>query len=170
LNLEPYQYEAGMLTDGPRCTVTLCHNNRNMLRKWKFQIPPKRRYPSTALTNGRMKWMGPNMRYYPIICLEGLPKIKKKLERQDIQSPKGVWTLELLNTAQEYYLENYNQDVVTGYGLVGPVSIPCSAGYFLLHSVQTEYGAHPASYTMGTGALYLGGKRDRAWSWPLASI
>jgi hypothetical protein len=33
------------------------------------------------------------------------------------------------------------------------------------HSVQTDFGAHPASYPMGTG-----GKATETWSWPLTCI
>jgi len=36
--------------------------------------------------------------------------------------------------------------------------------------VQNGSGAHPASYPMGTGGSFLGGKAAGAWSWPLASI
>jgi hypothetical protein len=45
-----------------------------------------------------------------------------------------------------------------GYGLDGPGSIPGSARYFyLLYSVQTGSGVHPASYPMGTGGYVLWG-------------
>jgi hypothetical protein len=36
-------------------------------------------------------------------------------------------------------------------------------------SVQTGRGAHPASYTMGTGSL-PGGKAAKAWPWPFIPI
>jgi hypothetical protein len=39
----------------------------------------------------------------------------------------------------------------------------------LLHVVQTGSGAHPASYRMGTGDSFPGGKAAGAWSWPLNS-
>jgi hypothetical protein len=43
----------------------------------------------------------------------------------------------------------------TGYGLDGQGSIP----YFpLLHSVKTDYGAHPASYPMDIGGSFPGSK------------
>jgi len=34
----------------------------------------------------------------------------------------------------------------------------------------TGSGAHPASYPMGTGGSFLGGKAAGSWSWPLTSI
>jgi hypothetical protein len=39
------------------------------------------------------------------------------------------------------------------------VRVPAGAGRFSLqHHVQTGSGAHPASYPMGTGGSFLGGK------------
>jgi hypothetical protein len=54
----------------------------------------------------------------------------------------------------------------------GHGSIPGRGKIFfsLLHSVQTCYGAHPASYPMGTGGFFLGCKAAGAWSWPLIAI
>jgi hypothetical protein len=40
----------------------------------------------------------------------------------------------------------------------GPGSIPIK--FSLLHSVQTDSGAHPASYAIGTWGYFLGGKRQ----------
>jgi hypothetical protein len=40
----------------------------------------------------------------------------------------------------------------------------------LHHRVQNGSGAHPASYSMGTGASFPGCKAAGAWSTPLASI
>jgi hypothetical protein len=40
----------------------------------------------------------------------------------------------------------------------------------LLHSVQADSGAHPASYPMGTGGSFPGDKAAGVWSWPLVSI
>jgi hypothetical protein len=37
----------------------------------------------------------------------------------------------------------------------------------LLHLVQTGPGAHPASYPMGAGGSFPGGKAAGVWSWPL---
>jgi hypothetical protein len=51
------------------------------------------------------------------------------------------------------------------------VRFPVGARYFsLLHSVQTGSGAHPASYPMGTGFSFSGGKAAGKWSRPLTSI
>jgi len=36
--------------------------------------------------------------------------------------------------------------------------------YFLRYRVHTGSGAHPASYPMGTGGSYTGGKAARAWT------
>jgi hypothetical protein len=41
--------------------------------------------------------------------------------------------------------------------------------FSLLHSVQTGSEAHPASYPMGTGGSFPGGKAAAAWGWPLTS-
>jgi hypothetical protein len=40
--------------------------------------------------------------------------------------------------------------IATGYGLDGLGWIPGSARFFILCSVQTDSGAHPASYPMDT--------------------
>jgi hypothetical protein len=40
----------------------------------------------------------------------------------------------------------------------------------LLRSVQTGSGAHPASYPIGTGRYFPGGKAEGAWSWLLTSV
>jgi hypothetical protein len=43
------------------------------------------------------------------------------------------------------------------------VQFPAGAGNFSLrHRVQTGSGAHPASYPMGIGGLFLGSKAARA--------
>jgi hypothetical protein len=47
-----------------------------------------------------------------------------------------------------------------GYGLDGRSSIPGkSKRFFVFHSVQTDFEAHPASYPKGTGASFPGVKR-----------
>jgi hypothetical protein len=52
--------------------------------------------------------------------------------------------------------------IALGYGLDdrgSRVRFPAGAGNFSLHHrVQNGYGAHPASYPMGTGGSFLGGK------------
>jgi hypothetical protein len=53
----------------------------------------------------------------------------------------------------------------TGYGLydrgVG-VRVPVGSEFSLIHIVQTGSGAHPASYPMGTGGSFPGGKATGA--------
>jgi hypothetical protein len=62
----------------------------------------------------------------------------------------------------------------TGYGLDDQgswVQFPAGAGNFsLLHRVRTDSGAHPASYSIGTGGSFPGIKAAEAWSWPLTSF
>jgi len=58
--------------------------------------------------------------------------------------------------------------IATGYGLddrmIG------SWDFFLRHRVQTDSGAHPASYPMSIGGAFPGGKAAGAWSWQLTYI
>jgi hypothetical protein len=62
----------------------------------------------------------------------------------------------------------------TGYGLddrMTGIRFPAGDGNFSLrHRVQTGSGAHSASYSMGTGGSFPGGKAAGALSWPLTSI
>jgi hypothetical protein len=45
--------------------------------------------------------------------------------------------------------------MATGYGLEGSGSIPVkNKRFYLLHSVQTGSGFHPASYTMDTWGFF----------------
>jgi hypothetical protein len=57
-----------------------------------------------------------------------------------------------------------------GYELDGLGSIPGRQDFSLLYSIQTDSGAYPASYLMGTGGRFPRGKAAGAWSWPLTSI
>jgi hypothetical protein len=51
------------------------------------------------------------------------------------------------------------------------IRFPAGAGNFSLHHrVQNGFGAHPASYPMGTRGTSPGGKAAGAWSLPLTSI
>jgi len=51
------------------------------------------------------------------------------------------------------------------------VRFPAAAGNFSFHHrVQNGSGAYPASYLMGIGGSFPGGKAAGAWSWPLTSI
>jgi len=47
---------------------------------------------------------------------------------------------------------------------------PGEAWNFSLHRVQTVSGVHSASYTVGTGGSFPGGKTAGAWSWQLTSV
>jgi hypothetical protein len=64
--------------------------------------------------------------------------------------------------------------IALGYGLDdrgSRVRFPAEAGNFSLHHrVQNGSGACPASYLMGTGDSFPGGKATGAWSWRLTSI
>jgi hypothetical protein len=70
------------------------------------------------------------------------------------------------------YTESRDSSVrtATGYGLEAGVRFPAGEFLSLLHGAQTESGAHLASYTMGIGGSFPGGKAAGAWSWPLISI
>jgi len=48
--------------------------------------------------------------------------------------------------------------------------VPRPQIFSLRHRVQTGSGTQAASYPMGTGGSYSGGKKAAAWSWPLTSI
>jgi hypothetical protein len=75
-------------------------------------------------------------------------------------------------------MQNKSRDNSVGialdYGLEdrgSRVRFPVVAGNFSLHHrVQKDSEAHPASYSMGTGGSFSGGKAAGAWSWPLTSI
>jgi hypothetical protein len=54
----------------------------------------------------------------------------------------------------------------TGNGLDGQNSIPDSARFLS----STASGAHPGSYSKGTGSTFSGGKTEGAWSSPLTAI
>jgi hypothetical protein len=55
-------------------------------------------------------------------------------------------------------------------GLTAGIRFPSGVKDFsLLPSVQAGSGAHPASYSMGTGASVSEWKAAGAWSWPLTS-
>jgi hypothetical protein len=65
--------------------------------------------------------------------------------------------------------------IVSSYGLdyrAMEVRSPAGAKDFSsILCVQTGYGAHPASCTMGTGGPFPGGKSAaEAWRWPLTPI
>jgi hypothetical protein len=56
------------------------------------------------------------------------------------------------------YLNN-SYIYMTHYGLHGPSRFPALQNFTLLHSVQTESGAHPASYPIAIDVLSSGVKR-----------
>jgi hypothetical protein len=51
-------------------------------------------------------------------------------------------------------------------GWTAGIQFPAGVRFSLLHSVQSGSGAHPASYPLGTGGSFPGGKTAGAWSWP----
>jgi hypothetical protein len=69
-----------------------------------------------------------------------------------------------------FFQQRENRDssvgIATGYGLDdrgSRVRFPAGAGNFSLHQrVQNGSGTHPASYPMGTGGSFPGGKAARA--------
>jgi hypothetical protein len=65
-----------------------------------------------------------------------------------------------------------SRDISVGIatGCMARVRVLAVQDFSLLYSVQTGSGAHLASYTMGTGGSFPGGKAAGAWSWPLTSI
>jgi hypothetical protein len=75
-----------------------------------------------------------------------------------------------------YLVKHRDSSVGTalGYGLDdrgSRVRFPAGAGNFSPHHrVQNGFGAHPASYSMGTRSSFPGCKAAGAWSWPLTSI
>jgi hypothetical protein len=55
--------------------------------------------------------------------------------------------------------------MATGYGLDDKgvaVRVPMGARFSLLHVVQTDTGANPASYPTGSGVSFPGGKTAQA--------
>jgi hypothetical protein len=65
--------------------------------------------------------------------------------------------------------------IVSDYGqddrAIGVQSPTEAKDFSSIFCVQTGYGAHPASYTMGTGGPFRGGKSAAgAWRWPLNTI
>jgi hypothetical protein len=65
-------------------------------------------------------------------------------------------------------------DIVIGYGLnrrgIGVRFLVETIGFPLLHSFQTGYGTHAASYRNCIRDSFSGGKAAGAWSWLLTSI
>jgi hypothetical protein len=75
--------------------------------------------------------------------------------------PSNVWScvssiyFEVLYT--HFCYPNTGAGIATDYGLDGWSSIPGRSKIFpVLHSIQTGFWAHPASYPLGTGATFYG--------------
>jgi hypothetical protein len=61
-----------------------------------------------------------------------------------------------------YRIRDSSVGTATGYRLEAGVLFPTEERCFsLLHLVQTGFGAHPASYIVGTGGSYPRGKVAR---------
>jgi len=61
--------------------------------------------------------------------------------------------------------------IVTELWLDDRSSIPGRGRDFSLpHLIKTVFGAHPASYPVGTGNSFHGSNTSGAWGWPLTSI
>jgi hypothetical protein len=81
-----------------------------------------------------------------------------------------------ISPATPRFVKSFDSSVgiALGYGLDDQgsrVRLPAGAGNFSLHHrVQNGSGAHPASYPMGAGGSFPGGKAAAAWNWPLISI
>jgi hypothetical protein len=59
--------------------------------------------------------------------------------------------------------------IANGYGLDdqgAEVWVPVGQEFLLLHVVQIDTGAHPASYPLGTGGFFRESKAAGAWSCP----
>jgi hypothetical protein len=72
--------------------------------------------------------------------------------------------LKCIDTFQFWLKSDSNKDTLhssvgIATGLTARVRFPAVHDFSLPHSVQTDSGAHPASYPMGTGALSPGVKR-----------
>jgi hypothetical protein len=91
------------------------------------------------------------MNKYPIPMSLPSPLQPPVLKRP--QSIFTVWSSGLLRS------RGSSVGTAESYGMYGRGSIPGTARFFLLHSVQTGSGAHPASNSVGTGGSYLGVKR-----------
>jgi hypothetical protein len=91
--------------------------------------------------------------------------------------PSGTWILACFCAAQRRSLKTLNNiyrlnssPVGVATGWKARVRFPAVQDFSFLHSVQTGSGTQPASYPMGTGGSFPGGKAAGAWSWPLTSI
>jgi hypothetical protein len=82
----------------------------------------------------------------------------------------------LIISGEEYKLKSWCCLCVQWYsaglraGWSGFRALTGAMNFSLRHRVQTCSGAHQASYPMGTGASFSGGKATEAWSWGLNFI
>jgi hypothetical protein len=83
--------------------------------------------------------------------------------------PTGLILLHLSTLGLHFYREDGTSTCTRETGRPGFDSRQ-EKKIFSLHSVQTDSGAHAASYPMDTGGSFPGGKAAGAWSWPLTSI
>jgi hypothetical protein len=70
----------------------------------------------------------------------------------------SVKNVDILFYTVPYRSRESSVGIATSYGLDSPGSILGKARFSLLHRVQTDSGAHPAFYLMGTGGDFPGGK------------
>jgi hypothetical protein len=138
--------------------------------RWVVRYTPRPRYPK-----GRSPW-------YPLCRRLGGPQSRSGCSGEG-KNPQSLPGLEppIIQPVTQRYTTSVNPlrfcrhlGQLTGYGLVDRmigVRFPAGAGNFSLrHRVQTGYGTHPASYSMGTGGSFPGDKAVRMWSWPLTSV
>jgi hypothetical protein len=83
--------------------------------------------------------------------------------RSQMNSVHTSSTLLLSRSILIYYITSENQGSRVRF-LAGARDL------YLLHSVQTGSGAHPASYPMGTGGSFLGGKAVTSHPHPMACM
>jgi hypothetical protein len=95
-------------------------------------------------------------------------------ETVDMTSNICHWAAYFAQTMLPMKSRNSSVGLALGYGLDdrgSRVRFPAGAGNFSLHHrVQPGFGAHPASYPMGTRDSFPGSKAAGAWSWPLTFI
>jgi hypothetical protein len=75
-----------------------------------------------------------------------------------------------IRTALHMQHEFMTCELAHKYRMSDQRSIPGRDGIFFRHRVQTDSGAHPASYTVGIGGSFSRVKAAGAWSWPLISV
>jgi hypothetical protein len=117
-----------------------------------------------------------NMEWSYNACLQFPAKTEKhheNLSRQCLQIK--ILTRDLQNKPTLLSLMRSRDNAVgiaTGNGLnnrgVG-VRVLAVQDFYILHVIQTDSGAHQASYSMDTEGSFPGTKAAGVWSWPLTS-